>query len=334
MPWLSLLSLVAVTALISWAGTGLLVKILTKRGIIDRPNARSSHRQPRPRGGGIAVCAAVLLGGLGAGGLGLGLPPGAFYVLVGATILAVVSWFDDLRGLSVALRLPFQIAAVALGLVGLQGQGAYFQGFLPPALDLGLAALLWLWFLNLFNFMDGIDGISGAQSISLGLGLALLAVLLDELSDSLSLALILAAAAAGFLVWNWPPSRIFLGDVGSIPLGYLFAWLLLAAAAAGAWAPAVILPLYYLADASFTLARRAFRGVRLWQAHKEHFYQRAVQNGMSHAAVVTWITLCNLALIGLSLLASGGMPGLALFAACLVVAATLFRLSSTPKVTS
>ena len=233
-----------------------------------------------------------------------------------------------------ALRLPFQIGAVALGLAGLQGQGAFFQGFLPPALDLGLAAILWLWFLNLFNFMDGIDGISGAQSISLGLGLALLAVLLEGVSDLLSVALILAAAAAGFLVWNWPPSRIFLGDVGSIPLGYLFAWLLLAAAAEGAWAPAVILPLYYLADASLTLVRRALRGERLWQAHKEHFYQRAVQNGMSHATVVAWIAACNVTLIGLSLLAAEGMPWLALFAACLVVAATLFRLSSTPKVMS
>jgi UDP-N-acetylmuramyl pentapeptide phosphotransferase/UDP-N-acetylglucosamine-1-phosphate transferase len=111
----------------------------------------------------------------------------------------------------------------------------------------------------------------------------------------------------GFLYWNWDKAEVFLGDVGSIPLGYLLGWLLLATAAAGQWEAALILPLYYVADASLTLIRRLLRGKRIWRAHREHYYQRAVQRGLSHAAVVKRILACNVLLIVLAIGAGLGL---------------------------
>ena len=145
----------------------------------------------------------------------------------------------------------------------------------------------WVWFINLFNFMDGIDGISGVECLGIGLGVAVIAALDGVPSGHGSLGICLAAAAAGFLIWNWHPAKVFMGDVGSVPLGFLIGWLLLDMAAAGAWAPAVILPAYYLADATITLLRRLLRGAAPWQAHRDHFYQQATQAGRSHARVAS-----------------------------------------------
>ncbi len=237
-------------------------------------------------------------------------------------LLALISLADDLRGLSALLRLAVQAGAVGVGLIGLGEAGPVFQGLLPPLADRLAAAFLWLWFLNLFNFMDGIDGISGVEAASIGLGLALVALLGGLAAELVAL----LAAALGFLAWNRPPARLFLGDVGSIPLGYLLGWLLLAAAAQGQWAAALILPLYYLADATATLAKRGLRGAKVWQAHREHFYQRAVQGGLSHGAVVLRVLACNAVLVACALLAAVGRPWPALAGAALAVLVLLASL--------
>jgi UDP-N-acetylmuramyl pentapeptide phosphotransferase/UDP-N-acetylglucosamine-1-phosphate transferase len=230
-------------------------------------------------------------------------PVATIAAVLGAGGLALVSFADDLRSLPPLTRLLAQLVAVAGGLAVLPGAGAVFQGLLPPALDLVLAGLLWIWFVNLYNFMDGIDGITGAETAFLGAGLAFAAFINRELAGTgqVALGVVTAAAALGFLRWNWHPARIFLGDVGSVPLGYLLGWLLLASAASGAWKAALILPGYYLADATWTLARRALRGARIWEPHREHLYQRAVQRGLSHAAVVKRILALNVVLLGLAL---------------------------------
>jgi UDP-N-acetylmuramyl pentapeptide phosphotransferase/UDP-N-acetylglucosamine-1-phosphate transferase len=143
-----------------------------------------------------------------------------------------------------------------------------------------------------------------------------------------------AAPAAGFLVWNWHPARLFLGDVGSVPLGFALGWLLLHAAIAGYWAAALILPLYYLADATITLGRRALRGAKIWQAHREHFYQRAVARGRGHDAVVGAIAVGNVVLIGCALIAEGtdgAIKLLAIAAAALAVALLLAHLAGAER---
>lgn len=231
-------------------------------------------------------------------------PAATIAAVLGAAFLALVSFADDLRPLPPLWRLLAQIAAVAGGIAALPDSGQVFQGLLPPAADRALAGLLWLWFVNLYNFMDGIDGITGAETAFLGAGLAFLVFVNRELGNAgqVALGLATAAAALGFLRWNWQPAKIFLGDVGSVPLGYLLGWLLLATAAAGAWKAALILPGYYLADATWTLCRRALRGEKVWRPHREHFYQKAVQRGMSHAAVVRRILALNLFLLALALM--------------------------------
>ncbi|CAN0515829.1 unnamed protein product [Laminaria digitata] len=187
--------------------------------------------------------------------------------------------------------------------------GPVFLGLFPLWLDLAIAAIGWVWFVNLFNFMDGIDGISGVEATCIGGGIALVGFLALGSQSTLPWhGLIIAAAATGFLVWNWHPAKIFLGDIGSIPLGYLLGWLLLLLAASGYLPAAIILPLYYLVDATLTLLRRLQRGEKVWQAHREHYYQKAVQNGRTHAQVSIAVALTNTGLVALAVLTTIAGP--------------------------
>ena len=316
--------------------TGPVRRLLRNHGVMDRPNQRSSHGAAVPRGGGVVVIVVLLAVWLalwlavacaGCGAL-------FWVVLAGALGLAAVSWLDDLRGGLPALpRLLAQVAAVGAGIAALPGDALVFQGSLPAVVDHALAALAWLWFVNLFNFMDGIDGISGAEGASLGLGAFLLALLGVAPAGLGPLGLALAGVSLGFLLWNWHPAKIFLGDVGSVPLGYLGGWLMLALAASGAWQAALLLPAYYLADATLTLARRLLRGRRIWEAHREHFYQRVVAAGWSHARTSALIAGNNLLLIGLAIASRQGetAAGAALAAGAILVAALLWYLRAAAR---
>ncbi len=303
------------------AATGRVRAWLERRAILDRPVERSAHQVPVPRGGGLALMPVLLAAWLALALAGRA-PSGAAPVAALAAALALISWRDDLRGLPAGLRLACHVAAVFAGLAFLP-PGAVFQGLLPPLLDRAATALLWVWFVNLFNFMDGIDGITGIETAALGVGIPLAAALAGRADDgSAALALSAAAAALAFLRWNWHPATLFLGDVGSVPLGYLMGYLLLALAARGLWAPALILPLYYLADASLTLARRMLRRERFWEAHRSHFYQRAVAADDDHAAVARLVLAGDAALLLCALL-SLAHPLPALLLACAIVAAML-----------
>jgi UDP-N-acetylmuramyl pentapeptide phosphotransferase/UDP-N-acetylglucosamine-1-phosphate transferase len=217
-----------------------------------------------------------------------------------ALALTAFSALDDRRSLGAGPRLAVHALAVALGLFALPADFSLTQGWLPRPVDLGLAFLAWLWFLELTNFMDGTDGLIGVQAGSIVFGLLLL-VALGALPFSASPPLLaLLGVLLGFLAWNWPPAAIFLGDSGSVPLGYLLGWLLLLAAGSGLWAVALILPLYCWTDATLTLLRRAGRGEKVWRAHRQHFYQRAAGSG-SHAPVALAVLLANLGLIALAL---------------------------------
>jgi UDP-N-acetylmuramyl pentapeptide phosphotransferase/UDP-N-acetylglucosamine-1-phosphate transferase len=302
-------------------GTRALIPLLRRAAVLDRPNERSSHNIPTPRGGGIAVIGAALAAWLVLVAAGAA-PATLLAVIAGAGALAAISWIDDLRDLSPSVRLGVQCAAVALGVLAALPEGLVFQGWLPAPLDRAAAALLWLWFVNLYNFMDGIDGMAGSETASVGIGLALFAVIGVGHDPALAaLAAALAVAAIGFLVWNWAPARIFLGDVGSVPLGYLLGFLLLATASQGYWRIALILPLYFLADATITLLRRLLRGERVWLPHREHFYQQAVRRGLGHAAVVRRVIVASAVLIGAGWVAENfwGGVGLAVAAATVLV---------------
>jgi len=310
-------------------GVRLILPWLAARAMLDRPNERSSHKNPTPRGGGIVVVAVLILAVWAIHlSSGASLRHTAIMTLELAA-LAIVSWIDDRGGANIWLRLAVQLAAVTAGLatIGIGPLAARLD--ISPWLLAIPFALGWMWFVNLYNFMDGIDGITGTETASIGVGLVALAVVtLGSVAGQGLMGLALAGAAIGFLLWNWPPARIFLGDVGSVPLGFLIGGLLIEAALAGHWAPALILPLYYLADATITLAARALKGQRPWRAHRSHFYQRAHQAGLSHGHISLVIAALNIVLIALAAAAGLGWSWLALVLAVVGVAAVLAYLGA------
>jgi UDP-N-acetylmuramyl pentapeptide phosphotransferase/UDP-N-acetylglucosamine-1-phosphate transferase len=299
--------------------TGLVLLWLRKRRILDLPNARSSHAVPTPRGGGLAVTPLVLLG-FGGWFAVHGGAPGDWAMLFGAALLGAISWIDDRHTLPAWPRFAAQIVAVALAMA-LMPRFDLTGGAVPPGVEKLVLGLAWLWFVNLTNFMDGIDGITGVEALSIAVGL------LFALPGAVpgGLLAIVAGCVLGFLVWNWHPAKIFMGDVGSVPLGYVLGYLLLGGAAKhpDGWAVALILPALYWADASLTLARRALAGEPIWRAHREHFYQKATQGGWSHAQVCLLILVANLCLIGMARVAAAGHPWQALTAAAAVSALVL-----------
>jgi UDP-N-acetylmuramyl pentapeptide phosphotransferase/UDP-N-acetylglucosamine-1-phosphate transferase len=335
MPVVLLLEMFAGCALASAAATGIVLWWLSRHQILDHPNERSSHDRPTPRGGGLAVIPVVALAWSALALFDLVPDPlPTLGIAAGALVLGAIGWRDDRVGLPILFRLGAQLVVIAGGLFCLPGAGTVFQGLLPVWLDLLATALVWAWFVNLYNFMDGIDGITGAQTVVLGLGVAAVTFVADDQqSGGLFLGLALAAAAIGFLPWNWQPARLFLGDVGSVPLGFLAGFLLLGLAGRGHWAPAVILPLYYLADATLTLLHRSLRFERIWRAHREHVYQQAAQLGRTHGEIVVRILAANLVLILLALVA-GLWPvagAAAVIGAIVVVVVLMINLLRNPE---
>lgn len=292
------------------AGTGLFVFLLLKpligwlrrRAIMDIPNDRSSHAEITPRGGGIATTAGILLGLA----VCTAIDPDATapLVLLGMATLAIVSWLDDRSGgLPIGVRLGAQAACVGLVLALLPFDVTVTHGIIPVPFERLILFLAWMWFTNLFNFMDGINGITGVEMASIGTGFTLLSAIEGVVAPA---GLIVAAAALGFLPWNWGKAKVFLGDVGSVPAGYLIGGLLLALVLGitSHWAAALILPMYYWVDATYTLLRRLRRGEKVWQAHRRHFYQQGARKLGSHAAVAGRIAMLNLLLIALALVST------------------------------
>ena len=278
----------------------LLLRPLLVRYALARPNARSSHRVPTPQGGGIAIVLAVVVSGALLAFAGAGVATMEALVLAHAALaLAVLGAVDDVRPLPASLRLGFQ-ALVVTGLV--LAVGGRLLPEMPLLLERALAVLAGLWFVNLTNFMDGLDWMTVAEIVPLVGALSLLGLAGGFPALPTLVAASLLGAILGFAPFNRPVARLFLGDVGSLPIGLLVAWLLYRLALDGGFAAACLLPLYYLADATLTLLLRAARGERIWQAHRSHFYQRATVNGLSVMAVVTRVFVLNLWLAGLAAL--------------------------------
>ena len=316
------------TGVFCWLATGALIPILRRRGMLDYPNERSSHFDPTPRGGGIAVTISILLAWIALHKVGL-VASSFVSIALGTSLLAFVSWIDDLRGLSPGMRLVAQGAAVTIGILVLPSTRSALEAWLGSTLFFVAAGLVWVWWINLFNFMDGIDGLAVSEAAAICSGLLLFALVGDGADPAAALlAAGIIGAATGFLVWNWSPARIFLGDVGSVPLGYLSGFLLLDLASRGRWKIALILPLYFLADATITLLRRLLAGERVWEPHRQHFYQQAVRNGLPHSAVVKRVIAANLLLIGCGWAAENGRAVISLSAAIVTVAVLLVALAA------
>jgi UDP-N-acetylmuramyl pentapeptide phosphotransferase/UDP-N-acetylglucosamine-1-phosphate transferase len=267
-----------------------------------RPNARSSHKQPTPQGGGMAVVAAALLSMW----LGILLAPADFVsgwtlpaLTLSAALLAIVGAIDDIRGLGAAVRLLLQTAAVGAVIATLP-IGLSLVPHIPRPLELTLLLLGGVWFVNLVNFMDGIDWITVAEVVPVTTGIVLLGLIGAAPAPAVLVALALLGAIIAFAPFNRPVARLFLGDVGSLPIGLLMGWMLLTVASQGHIVAALLLPLYYLTDATITLGRRLLRREPVWQAHRTHFYQRASDNGFSVPEIVVRVFVLNVALAGLA----------------------------------
>ena len=302
----------------------LVLRPLMMRYALARPNARSSHRIPTPQGGGIAVLAGAFL----ALGLALAFIPveagarqGLVLVMAASTLLALVGAWDDIRPLSPALRLPLQFLCVGIVVFYAAPDIRLLPEALPLWAERGLALIAGAWFVNLVNFMDGIDWITlaglapltGAIVLAAGYGIV------DPATGLLAAALL--GGLIGFAPFNKPVARIFLGDVGSLPLGLIGAYLLYRLAGTGALTAALILPLYHVMDSTITLFRRLARGEKIWQAHRSHCYQQATDNGFKVIEIVGQVALLNLCLIGLAAI-SIGRPAWAQLA-CLLAALAL-----------
>jgi UDP-N-acetylmuramyl pentapeptide phosphotransferase/UDP-N-acetylglucosamine-1-phosphate transferase len=286
-------------------GLLLWLRPLLARYALASPNARSSHRIPTPQGGGIAVVAATVIVAAAAEFVFLHQidEPLRFAIILASTIgLALVGATDDVRPLEAIPRLVLQAAAVAAVAATLPDDMRIVPA-VPWWLDRAIVLVGGVWLVNVVNFMDGIDWMTVAEVVPVTAGLALLGYLGGIPSAAALVALALCGAVIGFAPFNRPIAQLFLGDVGSLPIGLLLGWLLTLLAGSGHFASALLLPLYYLADATITLVRRFIKGEAVTQAHRSHFYQRALDGGFSVRQVLAYVFAANVMLVVLAVLA-------------------------------
>ncbi len=304
-------------AILSYGLLRLLHPVL-QRYALAIPNARSSHKTPTPQGAGIGVIAATVVVAAIAGFALGGLADRTLLIVLTATVcIAIIGAIDDIAPLGVAPRLLLQAAAVTAMLITLPDEMRILP-VLPFFLERVLLGIGALWFVNLTNFMDGIDWITAAETIPITAFIALFGVYGASSPVEAMVALALCGAMIGFAPLNKPVAKMFLGDVGSLAIGLLLAWMLIGLAGRGHHAAALLLPLYYVADATITLLLRLSRREKVWEAHRSHFYQRATQGGFTVTQVVTRIFAVNIAL-GLLALVSiqwNGLVAQALTLAC------------------
>jgi len=302
-PWRAL-AVVLLAAIAISAGLIMALRPLLVRYALARPNARSSHVQPTPQGGGIAVVVAALASlWLGAALAGLAGESQLAGLTLAAAILALIGVVDDIRGLGPVSRLLVQAVAVGVVIATLPSDFRIVP-LLPRALEWVLLLVGGVWFVNLVNFMDGIDWMTVAETVPITAGVGLLGLLGAVPLSAVLVALALLGATIGFAPFNRPVARLFLGDVGSLPIGLMLGWILMMLASRGHLAAALLLPLYYLADATITLARRLARREAVWQAHRTHFYQRATDGGFAVREIVVRVFVLNIALATLALVSA------------------------------
>ena len=286
-----LIAVGALATVVSAIGVALFRRNADRLRLLDVPNQRSLHQTPVPRGAGVLIVV-ITISGCALAWATQRSVPGTFEIaaLAGGALVAWVSWFDDRRSQSARVRMAVHLAAAVLVLLPAAG----FSATLLPGASAfsvavaGVVAVLWLVGLtNAYNFMDGIDGLAGGQAVIAGLAWAALGVTVNDWNLALP-GVLIAGSSLGFLLHNWSPARVFMGDVGSTFLGYAFAVLCLMGTARhpNLFLPGVLVMGLFVFDTSFTFLRRWRAGENVFGAHRSHIYQRLVIAGMSHSSVV------------------------------------------------
>jgi UDP-N-acetylmuramyl pentapeptide phosphotransferase/UDP-N-acetylglucosamine-1-phosphate transferase len=318
--------LLLIVLILAFTGTFVIIRIAFKRNLLDIPNIRSSHTCPTPRGGGLAIVLSWYIGLVGLKYLNL-IESNLFFALLSGSGLAFISFLDDLFSINPRIRIIIQLLTASLGLFFLNGiKELYVDNFgFSFMIILSIIAVFGaVWFINLYNFLDGIDGYASVEAISIALGIFLI--------HNNPVLLVLALAVAGFLIWNWPKAKIFMGDIGSTQLGYILiilgiyfnnthqfnilGWLILTS-------------LFWF-DASLTLYRRWRNKEKLSQAHKKHAYQRIVQYGFSHQKAILFSIFINIFFIILVVLSEKSVVSYFItFPLCLLINYILIKLIDT-----
>lgn len=290
------IALLCTSTILSAVSLGIIRRIVLAQRMIDIPNERSSHKVPTPRGGGLGIVMTVFIGVALLRFMNVIDNSLALALFIGG-IVALIGYIDDRKGLSPLVRAFVHLASASLGLL--------FVGGMPP-LDFGFTIIEWgwignivavvgiVWMINLYNFMDGIDGLAGSEAVIV-FGIAGLLLSVAGLAGLSLVCTMFAGASLGFLFWNWPPAKIFMGDVGSGFLGYSIAIVAIASGKQGfslwIW---LILLVVFVVDATVTLLRRALHGEKWYQPHRSHAYQHLTQNWGSHLRVTLCILVINL----------------------------------------
>jgi len=320
----AILTSALLSAGMTWAFRPLLLKF-----VLAKPNARSSHHVPTPQGAGIAVIAATLVvsGAIiaYAGETDTNLPIAVF----GASLLlAIVGFADDIKSIPVLMRLMLQAVAVG-AIIFTAPNDLRIISVLPAWLERGLIFIAGLWFVNLVNFMDGLDWMTVAEVVPVTSAIVILGWLGALPASTTVVAAALCGAMVGFAPFNRPMATVFLGDVGSLPIGLLLGWCLWHLSGHQHYIAALLLPLYYLSDATVTLLRRIIRHEPFWAAHRSHFYQRATDNGFTVSRVVGEVFVLNIGLAALAIASAvtsfAAMRILCLFAGGLATASLIYR---------
>ena len=270
-------------------------KIFFKLDFVDKPNYRSNHKKPISLGGGIIIIPLIIFYSF------LNNYVWSLNILLSILMLFLISIWDDIKNIKPLPRLFFHFLAMAI-YVFLYLYPQTEEDFVYNKNIIFFSSVILIfglvWFINAFNFMDGINGITSIQVMSICLSLIVLDYLINKEFNILAFSVLIPILV--FCYFNWTPASIFLGDAGSIPLGFIMIFLLIEFSLKGMWVSSAILPLFYLMDTSITLIKRIYKRQRFWEAHRDHFYQQAVKNGFSHTYVCLKLLLTNLGLFFLS----------------------------------
>lgn len=287
---LTFLSIILFSFLFTVGGLYLLIPVLIRNQFIDIPNIRSSHTKHTPRGGGLAIIFGILIGSFLAGINGYPIPDWSFFVAI--LVVFITSFIDDRKSLPVFTRLLLHSTAAGLVIYSTGGLKyiplPYFDHILLGFWAIPVTYIWILAVLNIYNFLDGIDGFSSVQAIVAGLSIAFL----DWGGIGMVLGILVCTTSFAFLLYNWHPAKVFMGDVGSITLGFMFAslpfYIKSIPSEKGVFIMAIFL-WFFLSDGVFTIIRRLLNKEKIWEAHRSHLFQRLIKTGLRHDQVTILI---------------------------------------------